>query len=130
MSSRGRSNLLRVEEQRPVHRARQVALEGTASLAGSLSFGTFARQEQLRSVVSSGLGKRHCVQRSVQLAVPAAVQPVPDDRVARGWDRSGAGVRGEGRRRGERPTSRTSPRIFAATSGPTPQIESRFAGAA
>src|SRR5439155_25679651 len=27
-----------------------------------------------------------------------------------------------------RPTSRTSPRIFAATSGPTPQIESRFAG--
>ena len=29
-----------------------------------------------------------------------------------------------------RPTSRTSPRIFAATSGPTPQIDSRFAGAA
>src|SRR5438876_4324201 len=28
-----------------------------------------------------------------------------------------------------RPTSRTSPRIFAATRGPTPQIESRFAGA-
>src|SRR6266705_6901761 len=28
-----------------------------------------------------------------------------------------------------RPTSRTSPRIFAATIGPTPQIASRFAGA-
>src|SRR2546426_12163305 len=29
-----------------------------------------------------------------------------------------------------RPTSRASPRIFAATSGPTPQIARRFAGAA
>jgi hypothetical protein len=101
MSSRCRSSLLRVEEQGPVDRVREVALERTASLAGSLSFGTFARQEQLRSVVSSGLGKRHCVQRSVQLTVPAAVQPVPDDRAPRGWDRSCAGVRGEGRRRGE-----------------------------
>ncbi len=29
-----------------------------------------------------------------------------------------------------RPTPRTSPRIFAATSEPTPQIESRFPGSA
>jgi len=41
------------------------------------------------------------VRRPVQLAVPTAVQPVPDDRAARGRDRSGARVGGERRGRGE-----------------------------
>src|SRR6266498_4410333 len=101
MSSLSRSSLLRVEEQRPVDRVGEVTFEGTPSLARGLSFGTLACQERSCTGVPAGLGQRDDVKRAIQLAVATAVQPVPDDRATRGWDRSGAGVRGEGRRRGE-----------------------------
>src|SRR5712692_9416080 len=48
-------SLLRVEKQRPVDRVREMALERPARLARGLTFRPFARQEQLRSVVSPGL---------------------------------------------------------------------------
>jgi hypothetical protein len=70
MSSRGRSSLLGIEEQRPIYGVREVALERPASLSRSLSFRTFARQELLRLVVASRLCEGDGVKGPVQLTVP------------------------------------------------------------
>jgi hypothetical protein len=53
-----------------------VALGGAQRALGGLAFGFFARQVSLGRRVALGSGDRDDVQCVVELAVPAAVEPV------------------------------------------------------
>src|SRR5512132_4251702 len=71
--------------------AGEVALEAADRFAGALAFGASALDVVARLWVAAGAGDDHAVQRGVDLAVAARVEPLAL-RVARaGWDRCHAG---------------------------------------
>jgi hypothetical protein len=90
-----------------VEAAGEVALEGAERAFGGLAFGFFARQVGLRRRVALGSGGCDDVQRVVELAVPATVEPV-----------LGALARGTGDR-GESPLFKSQyvPFVMATSTG-------------
>ncbi len=82
-------------EQRPVDDIRQAALQTAQGFPAGLALGLLAGQVGARSRVVAGLGERGEVQRPVEPAVAAPVQPVPIGAPRRHRDRGGAVGRGK-----------------------------------
>ena len=78
-----------------VEAAREVALEGPQRSLGGLAFGFLARELFLDGGVTLGAGDRDDVQRVVELAVPAAVEPVLGALPRGARDRCGPGLQRE-----------------------------------
>ena len=70
----------------------EVALEAAQRALLGLAFGPLARQVGLRGRVVAGAGDGDDVQRVVELAVAAAVEPVPVALTRGARDRRGAGL--------------------------------------
>jgi hypothetical protein len=75
----------------------EVALEAAQRALGGLAFGFFAFQVGLGGRVVAGAGDRDDVQRMVELAVAAAVEPVLLALARGAGDRRGAGLQREAR---------------------------------
>jgi hypothetical protein len=90
---RGDRHLSDVEQ--PPDAAGEVTFEAADGFELGLAFGVFAIQVGTGLGVSPGTRKRDDVDRAVELAVSAAVQPVALSVAAGGGDRGGAGVAGE-----------------------------------
>ena len=80
-----------------VEAAREVALEGAQRSLLGLAFGFLAREVLLGRGVALGASDRDDVQRVVELAVPAAVEPVLGALARGAWDRRGPGLQREAR---------------------------------
>ena len=80
-----------------VEAAGEVALEAAQRALGGLAFGFFASEVLLGRRVALGAGDRDDVQRVVELAVPAAVEPVLGALARGARDRRGPGLQPEAR---------------------------------
>jgi hypothetical protein len=78
-----------------VEAAREVALEAPQRALLRLAFGLLASEILLGRGVALGAGDRDDVQRVVELAVPAAVQPVLGALTGGAGDRGGSGLQPE-----------------------------------
>src|SRR4051812_5521696 len=87
--------------QEPPDAAREVALEATQRFAAALALGLLAGEVGGRLGVEAAFADGEPVQRAVELAVAAAVEPVAPGLAGGGWDRcrsaaaSELGVAGE-----------------------------------
>ena len=81
--------------EEPVEAAGEVALEAAQRALGGLAFGFFAGEVFLGGGVVLGAGDRDDVQRVVELAVTAAVEPVLGALPGRAGDRGGSGLQTE-----------------------------------
>ena len=81
--------------EQPPDPAGEVAFEAADGFELGFAFGVFAVEVGAGLGVGPGAGERDDVERPVELAVPAAVQPVALGVAGAGRDRGGAGVSGE-----------------------------------
>ena len=94
MPSRARWSVAAVDEELPVDGVADPSLEGPHRFFAAVAFGLHAQVVRAAGGVVAHLGHGDDVDGVVELAVAARVEPVANDRSARGFDRGGGVVAG------------------------------------